>query len=239
MTDALFGVGARWRDGRTVRSEPLPLVTVRPPGPPPVYGRSPFRNQELLLGTRVYEAPGPGGACRVGTEVFLWAPNATGTARLGGYETRLLGGQPKRRAALTSLGVQRQPGLAAQVPPGGTAEIACLDHDRLRTAVTALRARAATSTAVHTDGLTATLPPGTTGTAVVAAPAIAGWRCDGATPTPYGGLLAVPVPPGTTTVSCTFRPPGLAAGLAAGAAGLVLLAGWVWPARRARRPRAG
>ncbi|MFC9385276.1 YfhO family protein [Streptomyces venezuelae] len=238
VTDALFGVGARWRDGRVVRSEPLPLVTVRPPGPSPVYGRSPFRNQELLLGARVYEAPGPGGACPVGTEVFLWAPDATGTARLGGYETRLLGGGPKRRAALTSLGVQQRPGLTARVPPGGTAEIACLDHDRLRTAVTALRARAATRTAVHADGLTATLPPGTTGTAVVAAPAIAGWRCGGATPTPYGGLLAFPVAPGTTTVSCTFRPPGLTPGLTAGAAGLVLLAGRVWVGRRARRQRA-
>lgn len=49
---------------------------------------------------------------------------------------------------------------------------------------------------------------------------------------------AVPVVPGTTTVSCTFRPPGLTPGLAAGAAGLVLLAGRVGLGRRARRQRA-
>ncbi|MFJ7960652.1 YfhO family protein [Streptomyces sp. NPDC096319] len=233
VTDALFGVGARWRDGEVVRTDAyLPLVTVRPPGPPPVYGRSPFRNQELLLGARVYEPP-HAGACRVGTEVFLWAPDATGTARLGDRAVRLLGGTPKRRAALTSLGVQRVPGLKPDLP--GPGELGCLDHDRLRAAVTALRARAATSVDVTSDGLRATLPPGSTGTAVVAAPHIAGWHCEGAAPVPYGGLLAVPA---ATTVSCTFRPPGLRAGLAAGAAAALTLLGVALAhVRTGRRPR--
>ncbi|MFJ8662195.1 YfhO family protein [Streptomyces sp. NPDC093795] len=234
VTDALFGVGARWRDGVVVRTESyLPLVTVRPPGPAPVYGPSPFRNQELLLGARVYGAP-HAGACPVGTEVFLWAPDATGPARLGDRETHLLGGQPKRRAAMTSLGVQRVPGLKPDLPgPGG--ELGCLDHERLRAAVTALRARAATSVRVTSDGIRAGLPPGTTGTAVVAAPRIAGWTCEGARSVSYGGLLAVPVPvsvSGTASVDCAFRPPGLRAGLAAGAMAAVLLLGVVLAGRR-------
>ncbi|MZE54743.1 YfhO family protein [Streptomyces sp. SID5770] len=225
VTDALFGVGARWRDGRVVRTDTrLPLVTVRPPGPPPVYGSSPFRNQELLLGSRVYEAP-HAGACRVGTEVFLWAPDATGPARLGGHEVRLLGGRPKRQAAMVSLGLQRTPGLRPSLPgplPDSGA-LGCLDHDRLRTAVTALRARAATSVEVTPSGVRAALPPGG-GTAVVAAPRLAGWHCEDAEPTAYGGLLAVPLGNGRTELACSFRPPGLRAGLAAGAvAGLVLL----------------
>ncbi|MET7758416.1 YfhO family protein [Streptomyces sp. NPDC005389] len=243
VTDALFGVGARWRDGKVVRAAPsappLPLVTVRPPGPAPAYGRSPFRNQELLLGARVYEAPGAGGACRVGTEVFLWAPDATGTARLGAYETRLLGGRPKRLAALTSLGVQRREGTRPRVPPGGTAEIACLDHDRLHAAVAGLRARAATRIDVRDDGLTATLPPGVTGTAVVAAPRIAGWRCEGGKAGSYGGLLALDVRPGTSAMTCRFRPPGLRAGTAAGAAGALLLAASLWLGARSRRRTEG
>ncbi|MER5311877.1 YfhO family protein [Streptomyces sp. NPDC002773] len=240
VTDALFGVGARWRDGAVVRTESsLPLVTVRPRGPAPVYGRSPFRNQELLLGARVYGAP-HAGACPVGTEVFLWAPDATGPARLGDRETHLLGGQPKRRAAMTSLGVQRVPGLKPDLPgPGG--ELGCLDHERLRAAVAALRARAATSVRVTSDGIRADLPPGTTGTAVVAAPRIAGWTCEGARPVSYGGLLAIPVSApasdsapvsGTSSVACTFRPPGLRAGLAAGAMAAVLLLGVVLAGRR-------
>ncbi|MFD3566175.1 YfhO family protein [Streptomyces sp. NPDC058667] len=234
VTDALFGVGARWRDGAVVRTETyLPLVTVRPAGPAPVYGPSPFRNQELLLGARVYGAP-HAGACPVGTEVFLWAPDATGPARLGDRETRLAGGQPKRRAALTSLGVQRVPGQKPVLPgPGGA--LGCLDHGRLRAAVTALRANAATSVRVTSDGIRADLPPGTTGTVVVAAPRIAGWTCDGGPTASYGGLLAVPVA-GGSSVTCAFRPPGLGAGLTAGALAALLLAGVVRSASRISRP---
>ncbi|MFB6839839.1 YfhO family protein [Streptomyces sp. NPDC056361] len=235
VTDALFGVGARWRDGAVARTDAhLPLVTVRPPGPPPAYGPSPFRNQELLLGSRVYEPP-HAGACRVGTEVFLWAPEATGTARLGDHPpVHLLGGGPKRRAAMTSLGVQRVPGLRPVLP--GPGELGCLDRDRLRSAVTALRARAATSIRVTPDGVRATLPPGG-GTAVVAAPRIAGWHCADAEPLSYGGLLAVPLRPDRTELSCSFRPPGLRAGLGAGAtAALLLLVVVVAPGvARARR----
>ncbi|MFI9121654.1 YfhO family protein [Streptomyces bikiniensis] len=220
VTDALFGVGARWRDGGVVRTETfLPLVTVRPPGPPPVYGPSPFRNQELLLGSRVYEAP-HAGACRVGTEVFLWAPDATGPARLGDREVRLLGGRPKRQAAMVSLGLQRTPGLRPSLP--GPGELGCLDHGRLRAAVAALRARAATSVEVTPSGMRAVLPPGG-GTAVVAAPRTAGWRCENAEPTAYGGLLAFPLGPDRTELSCSFRPPGLRAGLAAGAVAVLVL----------------
>ncbi|MEU0231762.1 MULTISPECIES: YfhO family protein [unclassified Streptomyces] len=234
VTDALFGVGARWRDGGVVRTDTrLPLVTVRPPGPPPAYGPSPFRNQELLLGSRVYEAP-HAGACRVGTEVFLWAPDATGPARLGGREVRLLGGRPKRQAAMVSLGFQRTPGLRPSLP--GPGELGCLDHDRLRTAVAALRARAATSVEVTASGIRAVLPPGG-GTAVVAAPRAAGWHCEGAEPTAYGGLLAVPLGAGRAELACSFRPPGLRAGLAAGAVAataLLLRAGLRFSRRRAK-----
>ncbi|MFE0651291.1 YfhO family protein [Streptomyces sp. NPDC059534] len=249
VTDALFGVGARWRDGTVVGTGPyLPLVTARPPGPPPVYGPSPFRNQELLLGSRVYGAA-LSGACPTGTEVFLWAPDTTGTARLGGHEIRLLGGRPRRSAALASLGIQRTPGervvlrddRAGTRPalPGSGAEVGCLDHGRLRAAVTALRARAATSVRITPAGIRATLPAGG-GTAVVATPRLAGWRCEGAPAVSYGGLLAVPLRAGRTEISCAFRPPGLRAGLAAGAAAALalLLRGTVGARRNRRRARA-
>ncbi|MFT2016701.1 YfhO family protein [Streptomyces sp. 796.1] len=72
VTDVIFSVGARLRSPldphqrwnprhpgpvRTVRQPVPPLVTVRPPGATPRYGKSAFRNQELLLGARVYTVP--------------------------------------------------------------------------------------------------------------------------------------------------------------------------------------
>ncbi|MEU7029676.1 YfhO family protein [Streptomyces sp. NPDC046275] len=237
VTDALFAVGARLRDGEPVHTGPAaPLVTVRPPGPPPVYGPSPFRNQELLLGARVYEPPAAG-VCRVGTEVFLWAPNHTGTAALGDRTVRMRGQLPKWRAALVSLGVQEVPGLRPRIPAGG--EVACLDRARLDTAVAALRASGPTALHVTDTGFRAALRPGTTGTLVLSAPAIPGWRCDGRGAGSYGGLVAVPVTAGRTEVSCVFRPPGLRLGLAGAGVSLVLLAGWVLGARRRRRTPRG
>ncbi|MFF7815815.1 YfhO family protein [Streptomyces sp. NPDC007945] len=238
VVDALFAVGARWRDGGVARTDTvLPLVTVRPPGPAPAFGPSPFRNQELLLGARVYAAPSAG-ACPVGTEVFLWAPERTGPARLGGgAPVRLLGGGPKRRAALASLGVQTAPGVRPQVPDGrGPAELGCLDRTRLRTAVDALRSSAAVTVAPTTTGLTARFPHPVTGTALIAAPAIPGWSCGGRTVEPYAGLLAVPVT-GATTLSCAFRPPGLLPGLAAAGVSVLVLVGLA-AARRGQRRRA-
>ncbi|MEU8539912.1 YfhO family protein [Streptomyces sp. NPDC048717] len=250
VTDALFAVGARWRDGAVVRTGPVaPLLTVRPPGPAPRFGASPFRNQELLLGARVYEPPARAtGACRVGTEVFLWAPRFTGTARLGTRTVELRGGLPKRRAALTSLGVQRIPGLRALIPARG--QVACLDRARLRAAVAALRAAAPTAIEVTGSGVRATLRPGTTGTVVLSAPRIPGWTCDGRPAASYAGLVATPATSGTSTgsatpatrtVTCSFRPPGLRAGLGTAGAALLLLTAWVTAnSRRSRRKnRAG
>ncbi|MEU9857960.1 YfhO family protein [Streptomyces sp. NPDC047974] len=237
VVDALFGVGARLRDGEVVRTDAvLPLVTARPPGPAPAFGPSPFRNQELLLGARVYAAPSAAGACPVGTEVFLWAPERTGPARLGGgTPVRLLGGGPKRRAALASLGLQTAPGVRPEVPGGrGPAELGCLDRNRLRTAVDALRSSAAVAVTPATTGLTARFPHPVTGTAVVAAPAVPGWSCEGRTVEPYAGLLAVPVT-GATTLTCSFRPPGLLPGLAVAGLSVLALAGLAVVRRRQRR----
>ncbi|MER5884682.1 YfhO family protein [Streptomyces sp. NPDC001941] len=241
VTDALFAVGARLRDGVLVRrADVLPLVTLRPPGPAPAYGPSPFRNQEALLGARVYANPADG-VCPVGSEVFVWAPDVTGTARLGAASTPLRGGQPKRRAALAPLGTQRTAGTPVVLDgtgrrPGPGASVGCLDPAALTSAVAELRARSTARITVTSTGVRAELPPGARGTAVLAAPRIAGWSCDGRPADAYLGLVAAPVGPGRTTLTCTFRTPGLRAGGAAGAAALVLLAvPPVWRAARRRR----
>ncbi|MFF5704466.1 YfhO family protein [Streptomyces sp. NPDC012794] len=225
VTDAVFAVGARLApDGTVTRAEALPLVTVRPAEAPVAYGESPFANQELLLGARVYEDPVAPGICRAGTEAFLWAPEYNATARLaGGRPFKLNGNPPKNRAALQSLGLSRGPAskLVFDRPAPARWALSCLDGARLGAAVTALRAKAATGVRVSSSGLSATLPPGSAGTAVVAAPAIAGWSCNGRPARSRLGLLAVPLDGRTTTVSCEFSPPGLAAG--AGVAGVSVL----------------
>ncbi|WP_326590019.1 YfhO family protein [Streptomyces sp. NBC_01294] len=229
VTDALFAVGARLQpDGTVRRAEVPPLVTTRPPGAPVSYGESPFANQELLLGARVYEDPLAPGTCRAGTEAYLWAPEYNATARLAdGPAFRLNGNAPRNRAALQPMGVSRGPSSAlvfdAAPPPRWT--LSCLDRARLDTAVAALRASAATSLRVGSSQIRADLPEGATGTAVLSVPAIAGWTCNGRPAGAHLGLVALPLDGRTTTLACSFRPPGLIPGTLAAGAALVVLGG--------------
>ncbi|MEV7614011.1 YfhO family protein [Streptomyces sp. NPDC089799] len=225
VTDALFAVGARLQpDGSVLRRDTLPMVTVRPPAAAaPAYGDSPFRNQELLLGARVYEQPVAPGVCAPGTEAFLWAPAYDGRVRLAdGQPFGLRGNAPKNRAAMQPMGVSH--GASSKLrflgkePLDWTLE--CLDRSRLDAAVSALRDTAAVSVRVGSRGVRAELPAGSTGTAVVAATRIPGWTCNGRSAESHLGLVAVPLDGRTTTVTCTFRPPGLLAGLGLGGVGL-------------------
>lgn len=248
VVDAVFAVGARFRteaDGslEPSRADVPPLVTVRPPqSARPRYGGSPFRNQELLLGSRVYSSP-VAGACPAGREVFLRAPDYYGTARLGDAPPVMLrGDKPRWRAAVTSLGTAGRAGERVtfdRAAPDAWS-VACLDRTRLAAAVDRLTETGAVSVRVSGDGVRAQLPPGSTGTAVLAAPRIAGWSCSGRPADSYLGLVAVPLDPdGTTTsVDCSFRPPGLRSGAAAGGASLLVLLGVAaLSVRRRRRER--
>lgn len=269
VTDAVFSVGARVRvprdphqvwnrpDARPVtvtRQDVPPLVTVRPPGSAPSgWDRSPFRNQEKLLGARVYTLPAttlrsaegvpatdrnahayevePGAytlsaSCPAGSRVFLWAPDLFGTALLGpaGDPQDIRGDLPARRAGILPLG----PGagriaVTLRVERPGTVphdSVGCLAPDRLASAVTGLKRTGAVRVTVSGSAVRAQLPAGTRGVAVLAAPRIAGWSCDGRPAGSYLGLVAAPMEAGRTAVDCTFRPPGLRAGTATGAAAL-------------------
>ncbi|MEV6950796.1 YfhO family protein [Streptomyces sp. NPDC051183] len=238
VTDAVFAVGARLRpDGTVARAEVPPLVTTRPPGPDPAYGPSPFANQELLLGAKVYEDPVSPGVCRAGTEAYLWAPEYNATARLAdGPAFRLNANPPRNRAALQPMGPSHGPASALvfdrPAPPEWT--LACLDRERLAAAVSRLRATAAPSLRVSSAGVRATLPEGSTGTAVLSVPAIAGWTCNDRPASAYLGLVAVPLDGRTTTLDCAFRPPGLWAGAAVAGVALAVLLGVLGWGRRGR-----
>ncbi|MEV7446785.1 YfhO family protein [Streptomyces sp. NPDC091204] len=227
VTDALFAVGARLQpDGTVRRAEVPPLVTTRPPGAPLSYGDSPFANQELLLGARVYEDPLAPGVCRAGTEAYLWAPEYNATARLAdGPAFRLNGNAPRNRAALQPMGVSRgtPSALVFDAAPPARWTLSCLDRARLDGAVAVLRATAATSLHVEPSRIRAELPAGATGTAVLSVPAIAGWTCNGRPAAAHLGLVALPLDGRTTLLSCSFRPPGLVPGAAAAGLALVVL----------------
>ncbi|MFI6083731.1 YfhO family protein [Streptomyces sp. NPDC051217] len=259
VVDAVFAVGARFRTEadesnggqaggappQLSRAEVPPLVTVRPPESTPArYGPSPFRNQETLLGSRVYSDP-VAGSCPAGREVFLWAPDYFGTARLGDAPpVELRGDKPRWRAAVTSLGTAERAGerVTFDREVTGRRTVACLDRARLDAAVDRMKRTGAVSVRVTDHGVRAQLPPGSRGTAVIAAPRIAGWSCAGKPADSSLGLVAVPLDPdGTTTsVDCSFRPPGLRSGAALGAASLlVLTAIAVLSVRRRRRERRG
>ncbi|MEU1472067.1 YfhO family protein [Streptomyces sp. NPDC005761] len=287
VTDAVFSVGARvhvprdphqgWNrpDDRQVtvtRQDVPPLVTVRPAdGAGARLGRSPFRNQEKLLGASVYTVPVTGlraadgtaapdegaydyrvrpgaytlsASCPAGSETYLWAPDLFGRAQLGpsGEQVDFRGKLPGRRAGMRMLGAGGgQLEVSLRVARPGTVPheaLGCLDRGRLADAVSGLQRTGATHVDVTGDGVRAELPPRTEGMAVLAAPRIAGWSCEGRPADSYLGLVAVPVSGGRTTVDCTFRPPGLRAGAFAGAGALAALLATVlipWTLTRVRR----
>jgi hypothetical protein len=120
--------------------------------------------------------------------------------------------------------------------------VGCLDRPGLTAAVAGLRASGATQVDVGGHTVTATLPAGSTGVAVVAAPAVAGWRCsrDRGTPSPpvsFRGFLGVPLGGGASRVNCSYQPPGLRAGLLVSGSALIILLGVAAAGRLLRRWR--
>ncbi|WP_405858413.1 YfhO family protein [Streptomyces sp. NBC_00090] len=250
---------ARPRATVTVATTPVPpLVTVRPRGQrAPRPGDSAFVRQELLLGASVYELPPETrrtgrtltARCPAGSEVWFWAPEYKGSAALAGAAAVDFEGKPPAvRAPMRALGAVPASGDVSidLLPEAGIRlprqPVGCLVRARLDSAVRQLTATGATRVRAGGHGVTAELPPGSTGVAVLAAPRISGWRCAAgdAAPGParaYQGLVAVPLDGRATTVSCSFRPPGLRLGGAVGAAALLALAATAFLHRRSLRAR--
>ncbi|MFF7442174.1 YfhO family protein [Streptomyces sp. NPDC008122] len=259
VADALFSIGTRLRSKPTepVRQDappratvtatttPVPpLVTVRPPGRPATHpGDSAFARQERLLGADVYELPAPRrtgrtltARCPAGSQVWFWAPEYRGKAALAGERPVGFDGKPPSvRAPMQALGTV--PGSGAvriDLAPEGKLRlprepVGCLVAARLDSAVRRLTATGATRVRAGGHTVTAELPPGSKGVAVLAAPRISGWRCaagdaDARPARAYGGLVAVPLDGRASSVSCSFRPPGTKLGGAVGAAALLALA---------------
>ncbi|MEU7389714.1 YfhO family protein [Streptomyces tanashiensis] len=271
VADALFSIGTRLRSKPTepVRQDAAPratvtatttpvppLVTVRPPGRPATHpGDSAFARQERLLGADVYELPAPRrtgrtltARCPAGSQVWFWAPEYKGTAALAGERPVSFDGKPPSvRAPMQALGTVPDSGaVRIDLGPEGKVRlprepVGCLVRARLDSAVRELTATGATRVRATGHTVTAELPPGSKGVAVLASPRISGWRCaaDEADARParaYQGLVAVPLDGRASTVTCSFRPPGMRLGAAIGAAALLALAATGFlHRRRARR----
>ncbi|MGW1515206.1 YfhO family protein [Streptomyces sp. NPDC002287] len=244
VLDALFSIGARVRPGAapgtwTATRQPAPpLVTVRPaPFTSPNPAGSVYARQEAVLGATVYAVPPvtrtgtPASqtytaACTPGSEAYWYSPDLHGTLRTGDrslpLEDRMsgvlpLGPVPASGAVTATVDTRTENATAGPNPIG------CLDRAALDTRIRDLTTTGATSVHVGGHTIEATLPAGSTGTAVFALTDIPGWQCS-APATPFHGLLAIPLPPGTHHLSCTYTPKGLTPGLAAAALSLLTLA---------------
>jgi hypothetical protein len=175
------------------------------------------------------------GSCRPGDSLEAYTPWFAGTLRAGGGTAHQHGAQPMTRNGIVTLGSVPAAGrfdlalgtrLAQDVP---RRPIACLDPHALARAVAALRASGPLRVSAGGHSLRAVFRPGAAGTAVVAVPAVDGWKCsvDGGratSPGTLGGLIAVRLDPGATRLACSFHTPGLTNGLLGSALGLAVLA---------------
>ncbi|MEV7602768.1 YfhO family protein [Kitasatospora sp. NPDC089797] len=231
--------------GSQVYDAPLPVPAGGPA--PTLHGTSGWSVPGGTEGT-VFTA-----ACTPGSTAYFHALWYSGTVSGLGTDYRSDGEQPSTAVAVHRLGTVPADGVVrvtlrsdavSQVP---ARPIGCLRTDALAAAVTRLTATGATRVEAGGHTLTAALPPGSTGTALVSVPATEGWTCavDGggsAAPTPVLGMIGVPLGGGADRISCAFRPPGLTEGLtvtSGTAAVLALVAGFARLARRrpAHTPR--
>ncbi|MFE5583907.1 YfhO family protein [Kitasatospora sp. NPDC056531] len=206
-----------------------------------------------LHGTSGWSVPGGGegtvftAGCTPGGTAYFHGVWYRGTVSGLGTSYRSDGEQPTTAVAIHRLGTVPADGVVrvtlrsdvvTQVP---ARPIGCLRAGALEAAVARLTATGATRVEAGGHTLTATLPAGSTGTALLSVPATEGWTCavDGrpaAVPTPVLGMIGVPLGDGASRLTCAFRPPGLTEGLTVTSATAAVLALVAVFARLSRRP---
>ncbi|MEV7941865.1 YfhO family protein [Kitasatospora sp. NPDC088264] len=223
------------------------------PLPVPAGGPAP-----TLHGTSGWSLPGGAegtvltAACTPGGTAYFHGVWYRGTVSGLGTTYRSDGEQPTTAVAIHRLGpvpadgtvrVTLRSDTVGQIP---ARPIGCLRPGALDDAVARLTATGATGVAAGGHSLAATLPAGSTGTALLSVPAAEGWTCAAGggryvPPTPVLGMIGVPLGAGADRIACSFRPPGLTEGLtvsSATAAALALVAVFTRFSRRpARAPR--
>ncbi|RPF39991.1 membrane protein YfhO [Streptomyces sp. Ag109_G2-6] len=185
--------------------------------------------------------------CPADTVAYFHAPWYSGTVTALGTTTTVRARAPMTRAGLVPLGhvtsgrdfpLVLTPEAAQPVP---RSPLGCLDTTRLERAVNDMSANAPARVNAGGHAITAVFDGPRTGAAVVSAPAVEGWQCsvDGGDPQPpstLGGLIAVRMT-GHTRVACSYRTPGLHAGVVLSACALAVLLGVAAIGSLRRRPQ--
>ncbi|MET9271435.1 YfhO family protein [Kribbella sp. NPDC003557] len=267
VVDAIFAIRSRVvvdPGARLERSDVPPVVTVRPATAWSSSDPGPFGAQESALGADVYTVPSVRtekgratvllASCAPGSEIWFAAPDLVGTVLVPGRgwvvnlsarvkSPGLYAGAPMLRAGTVGASgiaaVPIRPGPRATLP---ATPIGCLDPAKLKSAVRSLTPPTPPKVKATGHTITIHLTPSTTATTlVISTIRTKGWHCSpNATPDNRAGLIAVPLPPGTSDLSCTYHPPGLSQGLTIGAItalGLLLAAVALARVRRTRAAR--
>ncbi|MCH5585136.1 YfhO family protein [Shimazuella sp. AN120528] len=174
-------------------------------------------------------------ACKPGSIVYLYTPYLYGNARLTNQKTevKIQGSNASIRAPIMKLGKAPSSGeiaVAIHTYRGGEMgkqPIACLNQSKFVHAVTHLQRTGATRVEASGHSITATLPKGSTGSAVISIPNAPGWKCSSgngkaAQPKSFLGLIRIPLKKNASTVSCEYTPPGLWVGILFGILSLVI-----------------
>lgn len=184
--------------------------------------------------------------CEPGSTVYLYTPYLYGNAKLANETSsiKVMGSKASIRAPIMKLGRTPASGklsVTIRTYRGGEMgkqPIACLDKTKLNRTVSHLQKTGATSVQASEHSITATLPKGSTGSAIISIPNSSGWMCsrgngEAFQPKSYFGLIRVPLEKNANAVSCEYTPPGLWFGALLGFLSLLLslVFGW-WMRKR-------
>ncbi len=175
--------------------------------------------------------------CAPGSTLYLYAPAFVGQYQVNGEWVTALSEIAARPGVYTGLPLRQ----VGSVPRTGQVQVefrvssvgrlparslGCLRPGALAAALARLQGGAPMRVSVSGHGFRAAVSGGTRGTLVAATTRIPGWQCStngrpAHAPAAVAGLVAVPLDGTTTSVTCSYRPPGVRLGLLA--SGLSLL----------------
>jgi uncharacterized membrane protein YfhO len=174
--------------------------------------------------------------CKPGSIVYLHTPFLYGDVKLANETSgiKVMGSKASIRAPIVKLGRTPASGklsVTIRTYRGGEMAkqpIACLDQSKLHHIISHLQKTGATNVQAAGHSITATLPKGSTGSAIISIPNNSGWKCsrgDGNSfrPKSYFGFIRIPLEKDTSTLSCSYTPPGLWTGLLLGMVSLLII----------------